>query len=285
MGIRTDLAVEAHEIKSREAAKKIGGVTAQTEMKHGIKLTRVRITDAKAAELLKKACGTYVTIEVPELRYGMENYEKTADIIADEITAMADITENDVTLVVGLGNRNITPDALGCAVMSDIFITNHLDDGIKNALGENISSVCAIAPGVLGTTGIETVEIIKGITKKIKPRLVIAVDALAAADIRRVNTTIQIADTGIQPGAGVGNNRKGLNEETLGVKVIAIGVPTVIDAETVCGADIPEEALPLIVTTKDIDAVIERMAKALACGINKALQPNLSYKDIESYMT
>lgn len=284
MSVRTDLAVEAHEIKSKEAAEEIEGVTADKEERNGISLTRVRITSESASKLLGKAQGTYITIETPNLRYGMEDHEAAADIIAKEITDMADITENTTTLIAGLGNRDITPDALGCAVVSDIFITNHLHEGIKSVIGENISSVCAIAPGVLGTTGIETVEIIKGITEKIKPQLVIAVDALAAADIRRVNTTIQIADTGIQPGAGVGNDRRGLNEETLGVKVIAIGVPTVIDAESVCDMEIPDELAPLIVTTKDIDIVIERMAKTVACGINRALQPKLSHEEIESYI-
>lgn len=282
MGIRTDLAVEAHEIKSREAAKRIDGVTAHKEEKNGITLTRVAITKKSASELLNKAEGTYITIETPGLRYGAEECEAASEIIAEEISKMADITADTTTLVAGLGNRDITPDALGCAVVSDIFITNHLSSGIKNALGKNISNVCAVAPGVLGTTGMETSEIIKGITEKVKPQLVIAVDALAAADIRRVNTTIQIADTGIQPGAGVGNNRRGLNEETLGVKVIAIGVPTVIDAETVCGAEIPDDIAPLIVTTKDIDVVIERMAKTVAAGINMALQPDMSYEEIES---
>lgn len=284
MGMRTDLALEAHEIKSREAAEEIDGVIAEKRDKKGMTVTSVRIVNENAEKLLQKARGTYVTIEAPALRYGTEDSRAVSEIIAEEISKMADITESTTTLVAGLGNRAVTPDALGCAVAEGIFITNHLSGRIKSTLGSGISNVCAIAPGVMGTTGMETVEIIKGITEKVKPQLVIAVDALAAADIRRVNTTVQIADTGIQPGAGVGNNRRGLNEETLGVKVIAIGVPTVIDAETVCGSEIPDELAPLIVTTKDIDTVIDRMAKTVADGINAALQPSLPYEDIESYI-
>lgn len=282
MGIRTDLALEAHELKSREAAGEIDGVIASSEEKNGITLTRVRITKKSASELLNKAEGTYITVETPGLRYDNEECEAVSAVIAEEIARMAEISPDMTTLVAGLGNREITPDALGCAVVSDIFITNHLSGGIKAVLGKGISNVCAVAPGVLGTTGMETTEIIKGITEKINPQLVIAVDALAAADIRRVNTTIQIADTGIQPGAGVGNNRRGLNEETLGVKVIAIGVPTVIDAEAFCGTEIPDEIAPLIITTKDIDAVIERMAKTIAAGINMALHGGMTYAEAES---
>lgn len=283
MGIRTDLALEAHEIKSREATRKLDGVTMKKDEQNGMTVTHVQILSEEAEKLLRKARGTYVTIEAPNLRYGVEDGRGVSDVIAEEIAKMADITEDTTTLVAGLGNRNITPDALGCAVAEGIFVTKHLSGKIKKALGEGIGNICAIAPGVMGTTGMETVEIIKGIAERIKPQLVIAVDALAAADISRINTTVQIADTGIQPGAGIGNNRRGLNRETLGVKVIAIGVPTVIDAETVCGAEFPPELAPLIVTTKDIDTVIERMSKIVSDGINKALLPKLSYEDIESY--
>ncbi|MEE1224533.1 MAG: GPR endopeptidase, partial [Clostridia bacterium] len=209
----------------------------------------------------------------------VEEYNKAVEIIAKELADMAGNTS--LTLVAGLGNREITPDALGCEVVSGLLVTNHMKQYMDKAFAQELKAVCAVAPGVLGTTGIETVQIIKGITDTVKPDLVIAVDALAAADIKRVCTTIQIADTGIQPGAGVGNNRKGLNHETLGVKVIAVGVPTVIDAAAITNEQIPEELAPLMITTKDIDLVIEKMAKAVANGINKALQPKLSLKDIE----
>lgn len=282
--IRTDLAVEAHELRKKDRAENIDGVEVTTEDHGSVKVTRVIISNENGAKILGKAKGRYVTIETPNIRYSLDDYEKVVDIIAGELTKMAHIKSDMLTLVAGLGNRDITPDALGCAVISNLLVTNHLKEQIHGTFNRDISGVCAIAPGVLGTTGIETAQIIKGITDIVKPQLVVAVDALAAADIRRVSTTIQIADTGIQPGAGVGNNRKGLNEETLGIKVIAIGVPTVIDAATISKVEIPKELAPLMVTTKDIDLVIERMAKTVANGINKALQPEMSLNEIESYV-
>ena len=172
-------------------------------------------------------------------------------------------------------------DASEC-YMSDV--PRPLKQNMKDFFDDNISGVCALIPGVLGTTGIETAEIIKAVSEKVKPNLIIAVDAMAAADIRRVSTTVQISDTGIQPGAGVGNNRECLNEETIGAKVIAIGVPTVIDAATISKVEIPKELAPLMVTTKDIDLVIERTAKTVANGINLALHRDMTLRDIESYV-
>lgn len=282
--IRTDLAVEAHELSRKNAreAEKIDGVEAQTTSHGAISVTRVKITNQEGAKLLGKTVGNYVTIEAPNLKYSMADYETVCKIIAEEINKMAKITNKTLTLVVGLGNRDITPDAIGSEVISKLMVTNHVKGNVAGL--DNIGEVCAVAPGVLGTTGIETLEIIKGVTDRVKPKLIIAVDALAAADIHRVNTTIQIADTGIQPGAGVGNNRDGLNEETLGVKVIAVGVPTVIDASNISDMEIPKELAPLMVTTKDIDLVIERMAKTVANGINMALHRGWTLKDIESFV-
>lgn len=269
--IRTDLALEAREIGEREAGK-IKGITAE-EWEHGhIKVTQVDILNEEGANAIGKAQGRYVTIEAPNLKYDEGDYKKVCSVICDELKKLTNISSDTVTLVAGLGNRDITPDALGSRVIDNLFVTNHM----KEYFGSNVSSVCAIAPGVLGTTGIETVDIIKSVSDKIKPDLVIAIDALAAADINRLSTTIQIADTGIQPGAGVGNDRKGLNEETLGVKVIAMGVPTVIDASNISDMEIPEELAPLMVTTKDIDVVIDKMSKTIATGINLALHENMT---------
>lgn len=284
--IRTDLAVEAHELSKREAknAAEIDGVKSNVEEKENITVTRVEITNENGSKTLGKAIGSYVTIDAPDLKYSLETYEEVCEIIADEIRKMADISGDMLTLVVGLGNREITPDALGTSVVSKLLVTHHIKQRMSDFFDENISGVCAIAPGVLGTTGIETADIIKAVTEKVKPQLIIAVDALAAADIERVSKTIQISDTGIQPGAGVGNNREGLNEESTGVKVIAIGVPTVIDAATISKVEIPEEMAPLMVTTKDIDLVIERTAKTVANGINLALHRDMTLRDVESYV-
>lgn len=284
--IRTDLAVEAHELSKREAknAAEIDGVKSNVEEKENITVTRVEITNENGSNTLGKAIGSYVTIDAPDLKYSLETYEEVCEIIADEIRKMADISGDMLTLVVGLGNREITPDALGTSVVSKLLVTHHIKQRMSDFFDENISGVCAIAPGVLGTTGIETADIIKAVTEKVKPQLIIAVDALAAADIERVSKTIQISDTGIQPGAGVGNNREGLNEESTGVKVIAIGVPTVIDAATISKVEIPKEMAPLMVTTKDIDLVIERTAKTVANGINLALHRDMTLRDVESYV-
>lgn len=284
--IRTDLAVEAHELSKREAknATEIDGVKSDVEEKENMTVTRVEITNENGSRALGKAIGSYVTIDAPDLKYSLETYETVCAIIADEIRKMADISGDMLTLVVGLGNREITPDALGTSVVSKLLVTHHIKQRMSDFFDDNISGVCAIAPGVLGTTGIETADIIKAVTEKVKPQLIIAVDALAAADIERVSKTIQISDTGIQPGAGVGNNREGLNEESTGVKVIAIGVPTVIDAATISKVEIPKEMAPLMVTTKDIDLVIERTAKTVANGINLALHRDMTLRDVESYV-
>jgi spore protease len=284
--IRTDLAVEAHEISRREAknAGEIDGVISEVEQKDGITVTRVDITNENGSKSLGKAIGRYVTIDAPDLKYSLEIYEDVCKTIAEEIRAMAEVSEDNLTLIAGLGNREITPDALGTSVADRIFVTQHIKERMSGFLGDNISGVCAIAPGVLGTTGIETSEIIKAVAQKIKPQLIIAVDALAAADIRRISRTIQISDTGIQPGAGVGNNRAALNEETTGVKVISIGVPTVIDAATISKVEIPEEMAPLMVTSKDIDLVIDRASKAVANGINLALHSDMTLRDVENYI-
>ncbi|MBQ6558474.1 MAG: GPR endopeptidase [Clostridia bacterium] len=284
ISVRTDLAVEAHEISKREAkeATEINGVISRVEEMGRITVTRVEITNENGERALGKAQGNYITIDAPDLKYSVEIYERVCTIIANEIHKMADLSPNSVILVAGLGNRDITPDALGTCVVSKLLVTRHLKSSMSNIFGDNLGDVCAIAPGVSGTTGIETADIIKSVTERVKPDLIIAVDALAAADIERISNTIQISDTGIQPGAGVGNNRSGLNEATTGVKVIAIGVPTVIDAATISKNEIPKEMAPLMVTTKDIDLVIERSAKTVANGINLALHSGMTLSELES---
>lgn len=279
MSIRTDLAVEAREMAESEA-KELEGIRAQSFEHGAITKTVVDIINDRGAELIGKAKGRYITIEAPELRYSLDDYETVCEMIAEELREF--LREDSRVLVAGLGNRDITPDAIGSRTASELIITNHLKERMPDMFGEDYGSVCAIAPGVLGTTGIETARIIKGVAETVKPDLIIAVDALAGADISRVCTTVQIADTGISPGSGVGNCREGLNEETLGVKVVAVGVPTVIAAERIAGGELPEEYSGLMVTTKDIDLVTRRMSKTVANGINLAVHPGLSLRDIES---
>lgn len=278
LGIRTDMAVEAHEL-SRGEAKEIEGVKL-TSLAHGnITRTVVDIIDDRGARALNKMKGRYVTIDAPDLKNSTDDYENVCNMLAEELRAMCNNSKN--TLVVGLGNRAVTPDALGSEVVDKLIITSHIKKYMPDVFDENYSNVSAIAPGVMGTTGIETADIVKKVADTVKPDVIIAIDALAGADINRVTTSIQVADTGIAPGSGVGNHRNGLNEESLGVKVIAVGVPTVIAAELLGGTDIAEEFKSLMVTTNDIDLVIKRMSKTVANGINMALHKNLSLRDAE----
>ena len=307
-GVRTDLALEAHEMCTVEESE-IDGVRVNIKKDNGISITRIDVINKNGEKKLGKPIGRYITIEAPDIKYSVDVYENTCRKLAEEIKGMAIVENNSKTLVVGLGNKQITPDALGPDVVRKVMVTGHIKEYKKDILGDEISSVYAIAPGVLGTTGIESAEIIKGVIERIKPDLIIAVDALASRSLDRISTTIQISDTGINPGAGVENNRKALNEENLGVKVIAIGVPTVVDAATIASdsidmvteekdgeiiddnykKEIIKKTLTkniggLMVTPKDIDLVIEKTSKTVANGINMALHENLTFEDIESYV-
>lgn len=299
--IRTDLAMESHEICKENAKKddQIRGVDSKVEELDGITLTRVLISDAEGAKQLGKEIGAYVTIESPNIEYDMELYEKTCVVLGDEIKRMVNINDNSVILIVGLGNDRITPDALGPQTVEQIMVTHHLKTNMPQYVGEGIRSVCAIAPGVLGTTGMETVDIVRGVVDKLKPDVVIAVDALASRSVDRMGKTIQIANTGINPGGGVGNRRDGLTEKSLGVKVIAVGVPTVVDAATlaidslaksngVVSDDVKNAMFKnvggMVVTPKNIDLVIEKVSKTVANGINMALHTDLTFEEIESYV-
>ncbi|MGN0181168.1 MAG: GPR endopeptidase [Candidatus Ornithomonoglobus sp.] len=279
--IRTDLAVEAHEMTEREG-KEIRGVQVKTTEHGSIKRTVVDILNEDGAAAVGKDIGKYVTIEAPQLKYSIDDYETVCGMLAEEIRAMC--PGLDRTLVVGLGNRAITPDALGDEAVKQLIITSHIKKYMPGTLDKDFSDVCAVTPGVMGTTGIETAQLVKGAADVVKPDLVIAVDALAGADMSRVCSTVQITDTGIAPGSGVGNHRNGINREALGCKVIAIGVPTVIAAELLSGDERAEEFKGVMVTTKDIDLVIARMAKTVANGINMALHRNLTFREIEEFV-
>jgi len=248
--------------------------------------------------------------------------DRVSIVLSEVLERLITIDIEKTVLVVGLGNWQVTPDALGPKVTEKIMITRHLKTIMPEIIDDSVRPVCSVEPGVLGITGIETAEIIKGVVEKIKPDLVICIDALAARRVERVNATIQIGDTGISPGAGVGNNRKQINEENLGVKVIAIGVPTVVDAVTITNdtIDLVVDSLiknssngtefykmlksldknekenlikevtasknntDMIVTPKDIDLIINSLSKIIANGINMALQPNMDMEEINKFM-
>ncbi|WP_409301786.1 GPR endopeptidase [Peribacillus sp. SCS-155] len=241
--VRTDLAVEAREMvlaRSGAAGSKnisqIEGVIVQEKKIGNLGLSLVQVTPAAEQQLGKKR-GTYLTIEVQGIRQQDTDLQKKVEgIFANELAAFLtrmNIGVNSSCLVVGLGNWNVTPDALGPAVVEDLLVTRHLFALQPESVQEGYRPVSAIAPGVMGITGIETSDIILGVVERSRPDFVIVVDSLAARSLERVNSTIQISDAGISPGSGVGNKRKELSFETLGIPVIAIGVPTVVDAVTI----------------------------------------------------
>lgn len=320
--IRTDLAIEAKEIYQKENNGSYPGVEVDEYTEEDIKITNVRIIDQVGEKAMGKPKGSYITVEMPEFaHYDSDAMDDVSEVLAKVLTPLIKLEDNMTALVVGLGNSSVTPDALGPEVISRLMVTRHLKELVPDSIDEGIRPVCAISPGVLGTTGIETGEIIRGVVEKIKPNLVICIDALASRKMERVNRTIQIGDTGISPGSGVGNKRMELSERTLGIPVIAIGVPTVVDAATLANDTIDlvldemiqqaknggefynmlksidknekqkmiHEVLNpyignLMVTPKEVDAVIESLSKIIANGINIALQPALGLEDINRYI-
>lgn len=235
--IRTDLALEVRESFTEDDVE-IKGVILSEEYieKAGMKVTTVEIKDKAGADAMGKPEGIYITLEAAALSEKDDSYhEIVSGIISDYIKRLSKKAKRGEVLVAGLGNREITSDALGPMVVDNLFVTRHLfkeyKDGIKT--GKDTRPLSAIAPGVMGQTGMEAVEVLKGIVNETKPKLVLVIDALAARSTKRLAATIQITDTGISPGAGIGNNRQALNKDSLGVEVIALGVPTVVDAMTI----------------------------------------------------
>lgn len=236
--IRTDLAVEAHELAQQTNESNIPGVWLQADDEEpNIKVTRLHVQNEEAGKAIGKLPGHYLTIEVPKLRDNDTSIEEqVAKRFTREFASFLEkmgITEDKKALVVGLGNWNVTPDALGPMVVENLLVTRHLYQLAPDTVGDGYREVSALSPGVLGITGIETSEIVVGVVEKSRPDFVIAIDALASRALHRVNTTIQISDTGIHPGSGVGNKRKAIDQSTLGIPVIAIGVPTVVFASTI----------------------------------------------------
>lgn len=236
--IRTDLALEQKERFESDNVEIPGVIVEeQYDTEREIKITKVIIETEKGAKVMGKPVGTYITLEAPNLAVPDEDYHREISVEIAQILKelIRDKKEEYQVLVVGLGNRLVTPDALGPGVVDQLVVTRHIvKEYGKYAMGsDTVHMVSAIVPGVMGQTGMETLEIIKGVVDETKPDFLIAIDALAARNSKRLNRTIQIADTGINPGSGVGNHRSGLTEETLGIPVIAIGVPTVVDAATI----------------------------------------------------
>lgn len=281
MSVRTDLAVE---MIDENADKLPRGIKRKIRKSSACTITEIIVEDEAAGRRIGKAKGRYVTIETDRLSASPEDLGEQAANIAAELISLRGGGRTR-GLIVGLGNSDITPDALGPLVISHIIATLHLKAELPP--GHELASlnpVAAVAPGVLGQTGIEAAEIVSAICERTKPEYVFVIDALACSDITRLGTTIQITDTGISPGSGVQNRRKELSRSTLDVPVIAIGVPTVVDMHTIAEnitGQAPDKHLPnMMVTPRDVDKLIERAAKLLAYAINRAAQPSLSFEDI-----
>lgn len=292
MNFRTDLAMEAVQLLKQTDS----GIKQHKKNVGDLEITQVTIETDAAAQKLGKLKGKYITIELPAFTDNFQNIDDKIEVISKQIRHL--LPSEGLIFVVGLGNEAITPDALGPKTIKSILATRHITGEIARSTGlDALRSVAAIAPGVLGQTGIEVSEIIQSIIKKINPTALIVVDALASMETSRLGTTIQICNTGISPGSGVGNARPGLNQESMGVPVIGIGVPTVVDAQTLAknllnsdttrySEKISQKTAPrgelMMVTPREIDLLIERSSKLLAMSINGALQPNFSVDDIMS---
>ncbi len=300
MNIRTDLAVEAAGMQKGQ----IEGLESTSEERDGIKIERIEIKNDEAARSIGKLKGNYITITTRDLSENdRDEYEAMCMCVAEELKSILNIEEKASVLAIGLGNEHITADSIGPQSVKRLLVTRHIKEMMPEEVDESVRSVSALAPSVMAFTGIETSEIVKGVAERTKPDLIIAIDALASRSMSRLGRTIQIADTGINPGSGVGNNRKELSEKTLGVRVIAIGVPMVVDAVTVAldamdaaGASEEEKRIffetyrrmepmgeKMVVTPKDVDSLALRSSKIIANGINLALQSAMDRNDIDRY--
>ena len=281
--IRTDLALESKERLEAEKNEMRGVVFEEHfDEKRNVTITKVTIETENGAKSIGKPVGTYLTLEAPDMAVPDEgSHREVSEVLAEQLQAL--VKENiESVLVVGLGNREVTPDALGPEVVGNLYITRHIlrEYGEYAFPDKKVAAISGIVPGVMAQTGMETLEIIKGIINETGPQLVIAIDALAARSVKRLGRTIQIADTGINPGSGVGNHRKGLNKETLGVPVVAIGVPLVVDAATivydVCqDADkIPNGIVGMFVTPKNIDEMVKSLSYTISEALNMTFELN-----------
>ena len=310
VNFRTDLASERRDLykKANSIENEIQGIESEKEqINEKISVERVKITNQEGEKAIGKPQGSYITIDIKKLKIAQdEEIEKSAEIVSNELKKIVDshVDKEGEILVVGLGNEYVTPDALGPKVISEIEVTRHIIKYLPQYVEEGTRSVSAISPGVLGTTGIETLEILKGIVDNVKPKLVIVIDALASRSIERISSSVQISDTGIVPGAGVGNTRAEISQSTLGIPVIAIGIPTVVETAVLVNdaldlfitklqeeaksndylnqlkqddnyEQIKEALLPgdfnLIVTPKEIDDLIENMTHVVSMGINMSM--------------
>lgn len=294
MAFRTDLAVEA--IENHKSAAALPHVRQSDRMLEGFAVHEVRILSEDAAREIGKPQGRYLTLELDALiRREEDAFPRACKALSTLLRELLPRPNDGAVLIAGLGNRMITPDAIGPQTADHVIATRHLVAQSPDIFAD-WRPVSALAPGVLGQTGVETGEVICGVLDRVRPAAVIAVDALAAGRLSRLLRTVQLADTGITPGAGVGNARTALNEETLGVPVIAVGVPTVVDGATLaheissqlgqpdCEA-LDDLSQPVMITTRDIDREVADISRMIGYAVNMALHPHLSVADIDLYLS
>jgi spore protease len=321
MGVHTDLALEAKEIAERDH-QPLPGVESEEQQQNDIHIHMVRIVSDEGSKRLNKPQGQYITLECEQFKDIVPDTKTNgAKSIAEQLKRIRPVDKNEVVLVVGLGNPAITADSLGPKLTQHILVTRHIKMLYPDGLDQRLSNVSALVPGVLGITGIETGEIIKGVAEKIKPALIIVIDALAAGETRRIASTVQLSDAGIHPGSGVGNHRMELTKQSLGTDIIAIGVPTVVyartvardammgvsqeikrdgvkeakkfpylgevnpqDADNLLDQTLDDEMKRLVVAPKDIDQLIDKMAEMVADGLNQYLHYECTPDVIAAYM-
>ena len=280
MNFRTDLAMEAAENGGFLPPE---DVEQQEKRQGSTRITRLHIRTARGEQAVGKPCGRYITLTLPPLSDDERRLAEEAKCVGEELAAL--LPAAGTVLVVGLGNRSVTPDTLGPATAARVLATRHIRGEFARAAGlTDLRPTAVLTPGVLGQTGTESSEIVRGVCSEVKPSAVIVVDALAARSVQRLGCTVQLCDTGISPGSGVGNNRQPLNEEVLGVPVVGIGIPTVVDAATLVremtGQEPAADGEAMMVTPREIDTVIGRAARLLALAINGALQPAYAPADL-----
>lgn len=282
------MAMEARELWRENVGETtaLPGVRAREHSAKGVTTTVVEILDRRGVRALEKPVGTYVTLEMEKnILREPAGFHRTAARLGKELASM--LPKTGAVLVVGLGNAAVTPDAVGPRTLDHLVVTRHLGNRFPQ-----LRPVSAMAPGVLGVTGLESVEIVRGVVERSKPCCVVAVDALAARRMERLCTTVQLADTGITPGSGVGNTRAAFNQETLGVPVIAVGVPTVVTVSTLLedvsphntGNNIGFQDPSMVVTPKDIDARVAKISRLLGYGLSLGLHRGLSVEDVSCFV-
>ena len=288
---RTDLALEARELWQEQSGglTALPGVEARDSLRDGIPVNTVRVLDQRGEQALGKPRGSYVTLTLEGLANREEGiFQRCVRALAEELFGLIQaLPPEGLVLVAGLGNRAITPDAVGPLVHQNVLVTRHLVRQMPEHFGA-LRPVASLAAEVMGTTGVESGELVRALCEKIRPACVVAVDALASRSLKRLCRTVQLSDTGIVPGSGVGNHRMGLTQDTLGIPVIAVGVPTVVDGATLAADLTGAEELPdlnegqdLLVTPKDIDSQVRDLSKVIGYGISMALQPGLSMEELD----